>query len=193
MASHCNTAEHGGGGIAPLFSPVGGNLLRVNSRRWFLQTGLTGMAGLSLPMLLQQHAAVAKAGKPKSKKNVILFWLSGGPSHIDMWDPKHNVPSEIRGPFDSIPTKVPGVRVSEHLPLTAKLTPSFAAWIAVPATRWRAALMTARTALAIRRWAPSRRSSRGQTVRVCRRSSGWLTRGVRTFGRRAIWVARIRR
>ena len=121
MSSHCNTSEHIHGGISPLFSPAGGDLLRVNSRRWFLQTGLTGIAGLSLPMLLQQRAAAAKVGKPKSKKNVILFWLSGGPSHLDMWDPKPDAPSEIRGPFGSIPTKLPGVRVSEHLPLTAKL------------------------------------------------------------------------
>ena len=121
MSSRCNTSEHIHGGIAPLFSPAGGDLLRVNSRRWFLQTGLTGIAGLSLPMLLQQRAAAAKVGKPKSKKNVILFWLSGGPSHLDMWDPKPDAPSEIRGPFGSIPTKLPGVRVSEHLPLTANL------------------------------------------------------------------------
>ena len=121
MVSHCNTTEHRDCGIAPLFSPAGGDLLRVNSRRWFLQTGLAGIAGLSLPMLLQQRAEAAKSGKRKSKKNVILFWLSGGPSHIDMWDPKPDAPSEIRGPFDSISTKVPGVRVSEHLPFTAKL------------------------------------------------------------------------
>ncbi|MEZ5431454.1 MAG: DUF1501 domain-containing protein [Verrucomicrobiales bacterium] len=49
------------------------------------------------------------------------FWLSGGPSHIDMWDPKPDAPREIRGPFGSIPTKLPGVHVCEHLPLTAKL------------------------------------------------------------------------
>lgn len=117
----CNSAEHVQSGISPLFSPTGGDLLRLNSRRWFLQTGLTGMAGLTLPALLKKRAEAAKAGRPKNNKNVILFWLSGGPSHIDMWDPKPDAPSEIRGPFDSIPTKLPGVRVCEHLPLTAKL------------------------------------------------------------------------
>ncbi len=121
MGLSCNTSEHANSGISPLFSPAGGDLLRVNSRRWFLQTGLTGMAGLTLPALLRQRAEASKAGKPKDKKNVILFWLSGGPSHIDMWDPKPDAPSEIRGPFDSIPTRLPGVRVGEHLPLTAKL------------------------------------------------------------------------
>jgi len=121
MDSGCNSAEHVQSGISPLFSPTRGDLLRLNSRRWFLQTGLTGMAGLTLPALLKQRAEAAKAGRPKNNKNVILFWLSGGPSHIDMWDPKPDAPSEIRGPFDSIPTKLPGVRVCEHLPLTAKL------------------------------------------------------------------------
>ena len=121
MSSSCNASEHATSSISPLFSPASGDLLRVNSRRWFLQTGLTGIAGLTLPALLKHRAEASKAGKPKDKKNVILFWLSGGPSHIDMWDPKPDAPSEIRGPFESIPTKLPGVRVSEHLPLTAKL------------------------------------------------------------------------
>jgi uncharacterized protein (DUF1501 family) len=97
-------------------------VLRVGStRRGFLQTGLAGLAGLSLPALLRQHAQAAAAGKAKSKTNVILFWLSGGPSHLDMWDPKPDAPREIRGPFGHIPTKLPGVHVCEHLPLTAGL------------------------------------------------------------------------
>ena len=108
--------------IARAFSPVRGDLLRVGStRRGFLQTGLAGLAGLSMPSLLQHQAFAAATGQAKSKTNVILFWLSGGPSHIDMWDPKPEAPSEIRGPFADIPTKVPGVHVCEHLPLTAKI------------------------------------------------------------------------
>ena len=71
------------------------------------------MAGVSMPTLL--------AANNKPKTSVILFWLSGGPSHIDMWDPKPDAPREIRSPFNSIPTKLPGVHVCEHLPLTAKL------------------------------------------------------------------------
>jgi len=104
------------------FSPVGGDLLRVGcGRRGFLQAGLAGLAGLSLPALLQQQALAAAAGMPKSKTNVILFWLSGGPSHLDMWDPKPDAPREIRGPFGHIPTKLPGIHVCEHLPLTARI------------------------------------------------------------------------
>lgn len=103
------------------FSPAGGDVLRVGStRRGFLQTGLAGLAGLSLPALLRQQALGA-AGNAKRKSNVILFWLSGGPSHLDMWDPKPDAPVEIRGPFGHIPTKLPGVHVCEHLPLTARI------------------------------------------------------------------------
>jgi len=118
----CKIAEHEQSAVSPLFSPEGGDLLRVgNSRRGFLQTGLAGMAGLSLPDLLQQQALALSTGKPTRKTNVILFWLSGGPSHIDMWDPKPDAPREIRSPFGHIPTKLPGVHVCEHLPLTANL------------------------------------------------------------------------
>jgi len=108
--------------ITSAFSPSNGDVLRVGStRRGFLQTGLAGLAGLSLPSLLQQQALATAAGQSTRKTNVILFWLSGGPSHIDMWDPKPEAPSEVRGPFGHIPTKLPGVHVCEHLPLTASL------------------------------------------------------------------------
>lgn len=108
--------------IVSAFSPARGDLVRVGStRRGFLQTGLAGLAGVSLPSLLQSQALAAAAGQTTRKTNVVLFWLSGGPSHIDMWDPKPDAPSEIRGPFGSIPTIVPGIHVCEHLPLTAKI------------------------------------------------------------------------
>lgn len=88
-------------------------------RRWFLQTGLAGLGGLTLPRLLQaREAAGVSSG---DRKSVILFWLSGGPSHLDMWDPKPEAPAEIRGPYHSIATAVPGVRVCEHLPLQASI------------------------------------------------------------------------
>ena len=90
------------------FSPARGDVLRVGTtRRGFLQTGLAGLAGLSLPGLLQQHALASAAGKARSKTNVILFWLSGGPSHIDMWDPKPDAPREIRGPSVTSPRRCP--------------------------------------------------------------------------------------
>lgn len=106
--------------MSSLFEPSS-DLVRVGSRRWFLQTGVAGLAGLSLPSFLQASEQMKLTGKPSSKKSVILFWLSGGPSHIDMWDPKPDAPSEIRGPFQSIPTSVPGIRFCEHLPLQASM------------------------------------------------------------------------
>jgi len=103
--------------------PQGDDLIRVGSRRWFLQTGVAGLGGLSLADLLRCEARAAgrlpSAGA--DRKAVILFWLSGGPSHIDMWDPKPDAPAEIRGPYTTIPTAIPGVRFCEHLPLQAKM------------------------------------------------------------------------
>src|SRR5262249_12564353 len=59
--------------------------------------------------------------RPGARKSLFLVWLSGGPSQLDTWDPKPDAPAEIRGPFQSIATKVPGVRVNEHLPLQASI------------------------------------------------------------------------
>jgi len=98
--------------------PHGRDLLRIGSRRWFLQTGLAGFAGLSLADTLRARDASTAS---TSKRAVIMFWLSGGPSQIDTWDPKPDAPDEIRGPYQSIATSVPGVRFCEHLPLQAKL------------------------------------------------------------------------
>lgn len=99
--------------------PVQRDLLTVRSRRWFLQTGLAGVGGLTLPRLLRAREVAGTSSS--ARKSVILFWLSGGPSHIDMWDPKPDAPAEIRGPYSAIDTKIPGVRLCEHLPLQASI------------------------------------------------------------------------
>jgi uncharacterized protein (DUF1501 family) len=111
-------AEHAGAVCRSPLQPAISDLIRVGSRRWFLQTGLAGLAGLSLPDLLRCRARGA-ASPGADRKAVILIWLSGGPSHLDTWDPKPDAPAEVRGPFGSIATRVPGVRVCEHLPLQA--------------------------------------------------------------------------
>ena len=105
------------------FASSTSDLIQVGSRRWFLQAGLAGLGGLSLPQLLSLQSASAEtsAAENSGRKSVILFWLSGGPSHIDMWDPKPEAPSEIRSPFDTIATKVPGISFTEHLPLQASI------------------------------------------------------------------------
>ena len=56
-----------------------------------------------------------------NRKSVILVWLAGGPSHIDMYDLKPNAPAEVRGEFKPISTNVPGVQIGEHLPRQAKI------------------------------------------------------------------------
>ncbi|MEZ6129551.1 MAG: DUF1501 domain-containing protein [Planctomycetaceae bacterium] len=98
------------------------DLVHVPSRRWFLQSGMSALGGLSLPALMNLQTASGKStSSTADRKSVILFWLSGGPSQIDMWDPKPDAPKEIRGPYGTISTKIPGVRFSEHLPLQASI------------------------------------------------------------------------
>src|SRR5215467_1174383 len=88
------------------------------SRRRFLQVGALAIGGLTLPHLLR---ARAKQPSPSSRKSVILLWLAGGPSHIDMYDLKPNSPAEVRGEFKPINTNVTGIQIGEHLPLQAKI------------------------------------------------------------------------
>ncbi len=96
--------------------------LRVSSRRSVLKAGLAGMAGLSLADLLRLRSQAATGGKPMpSGKSVILLWMTGGPSHIDTWDVKPDAPREIRGPFSTIRTKLPGVSLCEYLPKQAAM------------------------------------------------------------------------
>jgi uncharacterized protein (DUF1501 family) len=94
------------------------------SRRALVKVGGLGLAGLSLPSLLQ-----AEERSPRRKptaRSVILLFQFGGPSHLDTFDPKPAAPREIRGEFAAIQTKVPGIRVSEHLPRLARLADTFA-------------------------------------------------------------------
>ena len=84
-------------------------------RRDFLRFGAAG--GLSL--FWRDLAALAPARKGKAKA-VILIYNCGGPSHIDLWDPKPDAGDDVRGPFQAIPTNVAGLRFSELLPRMAK-------------------------------------------------------------------------
>jgi hypothetical protein len=88
--------------------------------------GVAGLAGLSLPDLLRGRAEAAGAGRPAPDgKSVILLWMAGGPSQIDTWDPKPDRPLQNRGPFGVIPTRLPGVRLCEHLPKQAAMLDRF--------------------------------------------------------------------
>jgi hypothetical protein len=89
------------------------------SRRGFVTAGMLGAAGLSLPSVLRADAK--KTGSLSNINTVILLWMRGGPSHIDMWDPKPDAPVEYRGEFGTIGTNVPGIRLGDMLPLSAKM------------------------------------------------------------------------
>src|SRR4051812_16367807 len=91
------------------------------SRRGFLEFGSAGLLGLSLGEFLRLEAAPAgDAAKDRKADSVIMLWLNGGPSTIDMWDLKPDAPDGIRGEFKPISSSVPGSQVGEHLPLMAK-------------------------------------------------------------------------
>jgi hypothetical protein len=91
------------------------------ARREFLRVGSLAVGGLTLPSLLHADSARPTA---RAKSAIILF-LSGGPSHLDMWDLKPEAPEEIRGTFRPIDTRVPGIRISEHLPRMAQIADKY--------------------------------------------------------------------
>jgi hypothetical protein len=86
-------------------------------RRRLLQLGAASALGLSLPQLLRAEQARKTAAKAD---HCIVLFLNGGPSHHDMWDMKPDAPAEIRGEFKPVPSSLPGVQVSEHMPKLAK-------------------------------------------------------------------------
>jgi hypothetical protein len=103
----------------------GGKYCDGLSRRSFLQLGVAGLASVSLPQLLR--AREQSATTPGSRKNtsVILLWLDGGPSHMDLYDMKPDAPEEYRGIWKPIRTKVPGFDITEMFPRQAQVTDKF--------------------------------------------------------------------
>src|SRR5437868_580453 len=91
------------------------------TRRSFVQAGLLGVGGLGLADFFRLRASAARAGRTRHDTAVILFWLSGGPGHMETWDPKPDAPAQYRGPFGAIPTKLPGVLLSETMAEEAKI------------------------------------------------------------------------
>lgn len=104
------------------FQPQRRDGVVVRSRRSVLKASLAGLAGITLPGLIETRARLARAGQSVSnRRSVILIWMTGGPSHIDTWDIKPLAPVEIRGPFKPISTALPGVSLCEFLPKQAAL------------------------------------------------------------------------
>lgn len=107
-----------------LWGPAAGLL----DRREMLRVGGLTLPGMTLPFLFDRTAGAASPAKPAAArgksfgkaKNCIMLYLSGGPAHLDMWDPKPDAPDDIRGEFKTIPTSVTGVRFTELIPNLAK-------------------------------------------------------------------------
>jgi uncharacterized protein (DUF1501 family) len=90
------------------------------NRRGFLRAGMLGCGGLTLAGLLQLEQAARAAGQATARqKSVIILWMRGGPSQHETWDPKPDAPQEYRGAFGAMRTKVPGIQICDHLPLSA--------------------------------------------------------------------------
>jgi len=95
------------------------------TRRELLRVGGSALLGLSLADILRQQGRgsttttdpVANQGPGWGRaQSVIMIYLQGGPSHLDLWDPKDNVPDRVKSTFSAIPTCIPGVRVTELMP-----------------------------------------------------------------------------
>ena len=101
------------------------------TRRDILRIGGSGLLGLGLGSMLELQAVSAKAGEVSrgpgwgKAKSIIMVYLQGGPSHLDLWDPKENAPDNVKSVFKPIATKVPGIQVTEVLPRLARITDKF--------------------------------------------------------------------
>lgn len=103
----------------------------ISTRRDFLRAGTLALGGLTLGDLFRLRAqSQAKAATEPAKTNdldtsVIFVWLPGGPPHMETFDLKPDAPTEYRGEFRPIPTKVPGTWISEHLPKLASIADQY--------------------------------------------------------------------
>jgi uncharacterized protein (DUF1501 family) len=95
----------------------------VPTRREFLRAGLAGFGSLSLPALYRLRAETPRPSRERTA--IIVVWLRGGMSHLDTYDPKPDAPEEYRSPFATIDTRVPGLRLTELLPLHARVADKF--------------------------------------------------------------------
>src|SRR5687767_11284469 len=100
------------------------------TRRDVIRIGGSAMLGLTLNNLFRAQAVAAEAGTTGGPgwgkaKSVILVYLQGGPSHLDLWDPKDNVPDKVKSVFKAQGTKLPGVQFTELLPKLAQVNDKF--------------------------------------------------------------------
>src|SRR4051812_15408403 len=95
------------------------------TRRDLLRVGGSAVLGVTLADVLRLQASASsteKVGPGFGKaKSVILVYLQGGPSHLDLWDPKAGVPDKVKSVFSAIDTKLPGIKYTELLPKLAQV------------------------------------------------------------------------
>lgn len=92
------------------------------TRRDFLHAGAISTLGLTLSDWM---ALKAQGQTPDRDVNCIMLFLVGGPSHIDTWDPKPLAPPEVRGPFGTAATNVPGMRIADTFPRMAQIADKY--------------------------------------------------------------------
>lgn len=99
------------------------------TRRDLLRVGGSAMLGLSLGQMLNLQSGQALGAESSAHganfgraKSIILVYLQGGPSHLDLWDPKDDVPDNVKSVFKRIGSKVPGMDLTENMPKLAQET-----------------------------------------------------------------------
>ena len=96
------------------------------TRRDCLRLGLGALMGGGLIDVLRLRGQAAVQGQSARPTSCILIWMDGGPSHYETFDPKPQAPSEIRGQYDTIATKLPGVHFSKHMTKLAAIADKIA-------------------------------------------------------------------
>jgi hypothetical protein len=96
------------------------------SRRRIVQAGGLACLGMAAPVLRAAGATGRPAASASRIRSCIVLFYYGGPSHLDTWDPKPGAPAEVRGEFQTIASRVPGIRVAEHMPHSARITDKLA-------------------------------------------------------------------
>ncbi len=96
------------------------------TRRDLLRVGGSAIMGFTLADMLRGAATGAESsgGGPGwgKAKSVIMLYMQGGPSHLDLWDPKDDTPENVRSVFKRIPSRVSGMDLTELLPKLSQVT-----------------------------------------------------------------------
>ena len=95
-------------------------------RRTMVKAGGLGALGITLPQYFSLQEARSEFAAPARAESVLLIYAMGGISHLDTFDPKPNAPSEVRGEFKTISTRLPGVSFTDQVPLLAQHADRFA-------------------------------------------------------------------